>query len=128
MPAIERDDIPAPGVPLSPGYRAGDFVYVSGQVATKPDGGVLIGDFDDEVNLTLDNVEAILKAGGADFSKVVKVNAWLSNSMLFARFNELYRERFGATGAAPPARTTVVVAFGHPDVRVEVDAIAYLGD
>lgn len=125
MPAIERDDVPAPSVPLSAGYRAGDFVYVSGQVATKPEGGVLIGDFDDEVNLTLDNVEAILKAGGADFTKVVKVNAWLSNSMLFARFNELYAER---VPSPPPARTTVVVAFGHPDVRVEVDAIAYLGD
>lgn len=125
MPAIERDDVAAPVVPLSSGYRAGDFVYVSGQVATQQDGSVLIGDFDAEVNLTLDNVEAILKAGGADFSQVVKINAWLSNSLLFARFNEIYRQRFSA---APPARTTVVVAFGHPDVRVEVDAIAYLGE
>jgi 2-iminobutanoate/2-iminopropanoate deaminase len=125
VPAIERDDIPAPAVPLSSGYRAGDFLYVSGQIAPKPDGGVLIGEFDDEVNLTLDNVEAILRAGGADFSHVVKVNAWLSNSLLFGRFNEIYRRRFAG---APPARTTMVVAFGHPDVRVEIDAIAYLGD
>jgi 2-iminobutanoate/2-iminopropanoate deaminase len=125
VPAIERDDFPAPAVPLSSGYRAGDFVYVSGQIASRADGSVLIGDFDAEVNLALDNVEAILKAAGADFSKAVKINAWLSNSLLFARFNQIYRERFTA---APPARTTVVVAFGHPDVRVEVDAIAYLGD
>lgn len=125
MPAIERSDVAPFTVPFSAGYRAGDFLFVSGQIATRPDGSVLIGDFDDEVTQTLDNLEAILRVGGADFSKVVKINAWLSNSLLFSRFNELYRQRFSA---APPARTTVVVAFAHADVRVEVDAIAYLGD
>ncbi|WP_084614953.1 RidA family protein [Nakamurella lactea] len=128
MPAIESPDIPAPGVPLSAGYRAGDLLFVSGQIASNGDGSVLIGDFEDEVNKTLDNVEAILKAGGADFSNVVKVNAWLSNSLLFAKFNEIYRQRFAAATDVPPARTTMVVAFGHADVRVEVDAIAYLGE
>lgn len=125
MPAIERSDVAPFTVPFSAGYRAGDFLFVSGQIATRPDGSVLIGDFDDEVTLTLDNLEAILKVGGADFGRVVKINAWLSNSLLFGRFNDLYRQRFSA---APPARTTAVVAFAHADVRVEVDAIAYLGD
>lgn len=124
MPAFQRDDVAPFAVPFSAGYRAGDFIFVSGQIATRADGSVLIGDFDAEVNLTLDNVEAILKRGGADFSRVVKINAWLSNSLLFSRFNELYGERFRE---APPARTTVVVAFAHADVRVEIDAIAYLG-
>ncbi len=124
MPAFQRDDVAPLAVPLSAGYRAGDFVFVSGQIATRSDGTVLTGDFDDEVNLTLDNVEAILKQVGADFAKVVKINAWLSNSLLFTRFNELYRDRFAGS---PPARTTVVVAFARADVRVEVDAIAYLG-
>lgn len=124
MPAVNRSDVPAPAVPLSAGYAAGDFLFVSGQVASNPDGSVFVGDFTDEVNRTLDNVEAVLKAGGADFSKVVKVGAWLSNSILFAPFNAEYAKRFPD---APPARTTVVVNFGHPDVRVEVDAIAYLG-
>jgi 2-iminobutanoate/2-iminopropanoate deaminase len=125
VPAFERDDVAPFTVPFSAGYRAGDFVFVSGQIATRPDGSVLIGDFADEVDLALDNVEAILRAGGADFSRVVKIGAWLSNSLLFAEFNERYRSRFEG---APPARTTVVVAFAHPDVRVEIDAIAYLGD
>lgn len=124
MPAFQRDDVAPFSVPFSAGYRAGDFLFVSGQIATQPDGSVLIGDFDAEVNLALDNVEAILKQGGAEFSDVVKINAWLSNSLLFKRFNELYRLRFSD---APPARTTVVVAFAHADVQVEVDAIAYLG-
>ncbi len=125
MPAFQRDDVAPFAVPFSAGYRAGDFIFVSGQIATRADGSVLIGDFEAEVNLTLDNVEAILKRGGADFSRVVKINAWLSNSLLFSRFNELYRQRFRD---APPARTTVVVAFAPADVRVELDAIAYLGE
>ena len=115
---------PAPVVPLSHGMRAGDLLFVSGQVATQDDGTVLVGDFTQEVNRTLDNVEAVLTAAGASRRQLVKVNAFLSNATLFAPFNEIYRRRFPE---APPARTTVIVAFGHPDVRVEVEAVAYLG-
>jgi 2-iminobutanoate/2-iminopropanoate deaminase len=125
VPAIQGEDVAALSLPFSAGYRAGDFVFVSGQIASGADGTVLTGDFDAEVNLALDNIETILKSAGAGFSNVVKINAWLSNSLLFTRFNELYRERFLD---APPARTTVVVAFAHTDVRVEIDAIAYLGE
>lgn len=120
---IQPDGFAVPAVPLSHATRAGDFVFVSGQTATAGD-GIYIGDFAREVESALDNVEAVLTAAGARLDQVVKVGAFLSNAMLFARFNEIYRARFHA---APPARTTVVVDFGHPDVRVEVDAIAYLG-
>lgn len=122
MTAVFPEAVPPPTVPLSPGMRAGDFLFVSGQVATTADGSVYRGDFDREVTLALDNVEAVLTAGGATVGDVVKVGAWLSDAELFGRFNELYAERFRTHR---PARTTVVVAFGHPAVRVEVDAIAY---
>lgn len=125
MTVIQPESMPKPPVPLSPGVAAGGFVFVSGQTASQPDGTILCGNFDDEVNRTLDNVGAVLEAAGASFADVVKVNAYLSNSALFPRFNELYAQRFD--GPAFPARTTVVLDFGHPDVRVEVDVIAHVG-
>lgn len=124
---IERLDpvgSPTPTVPLAPGTKAGGFVFVSGQTATTDDGRVYVGDFAREVTSALDNVEAVLHAGGASWENVVRVGAYLSNATLFAAFNEIYAARIGA---ARPARTTVALAFGHPDVRVEIDAIAYLG-
>ncbi len=110
-----------PGVPLSHGARVGELLFVSGQVATRPDGSVFVGDFADEVALTFDNVEAVLTAAGCTWRDVVKINAFLSEAGLFAAFNAAYRARVPTPF---PARTTVVVAFGHPDVRVEVDVIA----
>lgn len=121
MPAIQ---LPGSATPFSPGFRAGDFVFVSGQIASRDDGSVLIGDFTDEVNQTIDNVERILRAAGCGLEQVVKVNAWLSNPLLFRPFNEVYASRFPTP---PPARTTVMVSFGLPDVRVEIDAVAYVG-
>jgi 2-iminobutanoate/2-iminopropanoate deaminase len=112
------------GVPLSPGLRAGDFVYVSGQVARADDGTILIGDFHAEVDGAIDAVESIIAAAGGTLDDVVKIGAYLSNAVLFAEFNEVYAARF--TGAVKPTRTTVIVGFGHPDVRVELDAVAYL--
>lgn len=124
MEIISPAQLPAPTVPLSPGVRAGDLVFVSGQVATHPDGRILIGDFPAEVNGAIDNVEVVLRAAGAGLGNVIKVNAYLANGALFAAFNDAYARRFTS---GPPARTTVVVGFGHPDVRVELEAVAYLG-
>lgn len=124
MQPIQPADLPIPPVPLSPGVRAGDFVFVSGQVANDVSGTVLLGDFAAEVHATLDNVEKVLAAAGATMRQVVKVNAYLANSTLFAPFNQIYAERMQQPF---PARTTVVLSFGHPDVRVEIEAVAYLG-
>lgn len=118
------EGLPTPAVPLSSATRAGDFVFVSGQVATDHENNVFVGDFTREVESTLDNVEAVLASAGARPDQIVKIGAFLSNAILFAPFNEVYRRRFPQ---APPARTTVVVDFGHPNVRVEIEAIAYLG-
>jgi 2-iminobutanoate/2-iminopropanoate deaminase len=121
---IQPAGVAAPAVPLSPAVRAGDFVYVSGQIASDDTGAVYLGDFAREVDSVLDNVEAILGAAGARLDQVVKIGAYLSNATLFAPFNEVYARRFAGV---VPARTTVVVDFGSADVRVEIDAVAYLG-
>ena len=112
-----------PGIPLSPGVRAGDFLYVSGQVATDDGGNIIIGDFEAEVNGSIDNVFAVVEAAGGSPDQIVKINAFLANGASFGQFNEIYARRF----STPPARTTVVTGFGNPDVRVELEAIAYLG-
>jgi 2-iminobutanoate/2-iminopropanoate deaminase len=110
--------------PLSPGVRAGDFIFVSGQVATNPDGTPFIGDIRDEISGAIDAVEAVLKAADASLDNAVKVTAFLSNAALFSIFNEIYAQRFTS---GFPARSTVVLGFGHPDVRVEIEAIGYVG-
>lgn len=124
MEAIVPAGRPALKVPLSSGVRAGDFVYVSGQVATNPDGSFYLGDFRTEVNRTIDNVESIIVAAGGTLADVVKIGAYLSSGISFPLFNEVYAERF--TGDVLPARTTAVIGFAHPDVRVEIDAVVYL--
>jgi 2-iminobutanoate/2-iminopropanoate deaminase len=113
-----------PGIPLTPGIKAGDFVYVSGQVATDDQGNVVIGNFEAEVNGAIDNVFKVVEAAGGSPQQIVKINAFLSNGASFAAFNEIYAKRFSG---GPPARTTVVSGFGNPDVRVELEAVAYLG-
>lgn len=120
-----RPGTAVPGIPLSPGIRAGDFLFVSGQVATDGDGNIVIGDFDAEVNGAVDNVLKVVEAAGGTLEQIVKVNAYLANGASFGAFNEIYAQRFTGT---VPARTTVVSGFGNPDVRVELEAVAYLGD
>lgn len=112
------------GLPLSPGYRAGDFVFVSGLVATKEDGSFVTGDIEAEVNGAIDLIEEVMRAAGGGLSDVVKVTAFLSNAAIFPEFNRVYRERFPVN---PPSRATLVVGFVHPDVRVELEAVGYLG-
>jgi len=111
-------------IPLSKSIKAGDFIYVSGMVAKDGD-EFFVGDFRREVDLTLDCITEALATHGADLSHVVKVGAYLSNPLLFAEFNEVYAERFGDNR---PTRTTVAVVFAHPNVRVEMDCVAYVGD
>ncbi|MDN5726397.1 MAG: RidA family protein [Propionibacteriales bacterium] len=121
MELIPADHLTAP---LSTAVKAGDWIHVSGMVATTEDGSPHVGDFDTEVSLAFDQLESALGKLGATLADAVKINAYLANPLHFARFNELYAERLGDHR---PARTTVAVTFGHPDVRVEMDLVAYVG-
>jgi 2-iminobutanoate/2-iminopropanoate deaminase len=116
-------DSPTPRGPYSPAVRAGDFIYVSGQGPIDPVTDKLsLGDIKHETHLVMSNIKRILKACDASMADVVKCSVFLREGTDFAAMNEVYKEFFGD---ACPARTTVVCNFVSPQMRVEIDAVAY---
>jgi len=107
--------LPAPKGPYSPAVRAGDFVFVSGQIPPTP------GDIRDEVRQVLTNIGRILEAASSSFKDVAKVNVYLADAADFAAMNEVYAEFFGES---KPARATIVCKF-IADIKVEIDCTAY---
>jgi 2-iminobutanoate/2-iminopropanoate deaminase len=108
----------------SQGWRAGDFVFVTGTGPVDPITGKLVGDtIEQQTEQTIENLGAILEADGVSLSDVVKVTVHLSDTSLFARYNQVYARRF----ARPyPVRTTVGSDLGHsPGMLIEMDCIAY---
>ena len=108
-------------VPLSPAVRAGDFVYVSGQVPTGSDGKVIAGGIEAETKQVMANVEAALKLAGCALGDLVKTTVYLRDRADFAAFNAVYATYFSSD---PPARTTAEARL-MIDIAVEIDAIAY---
>ena len=120
---ISPPGVPAPRGPYSPAVRAGDFIFVSGQVPIDPVTQQLVpGDVREETRQTLTNIMRILEGCGAALNDVVKCQVFLADGKDFAAMNEVYAEFFGE---AKPARTTVVAAFALPGIKVEIDAVAY---
>jgi len=121
---IETDQAPLPGGAYSQGLRAGDFVFVSGQVGINPASGELAGaTIELQTAQALSNVRAVLAEAGAGMEDVVKATVHLRDLALFPRFNAVYAEQFPDP---KPTRTTVGSQLG--DVLVEIDVIAYAGD
>jgi 2-iminobutanoate/2-iminopropanoate deaminase len=114
---------PAPVGPYSQAVKTGSTLYCSGQIPINPSTGTIPDGIDAQTRQVLANLEAVLKAGGADFSSVVKTTVFLKDMNDFPAMNAIYAEVF--TGA-PPARSTVQVARLPKDVLVEIDAIAAL--
>jgi len=120
---INPPGVPAPRGPYSPAVRAGDFIFVSGQVPVDPATGELVhADIGAETRQVLNNVKAILESCGATMADVVRCGVFLGDANDFAPMNAVYAEFFGD---AKPARATVVTGFAAPGIRVEIEAIAY---
>ena len=113
--------------------RAGDFIFVSGTGARRPDNtiagatadamGTAILDIRAQTRAVIENVTAILDAAGASLADVVEVTTFLVDMSDFGGYNEVYAQFFGADG---PARTTVAVhQLPHPHMRIEIKAVAY---
>ena len=127
---MKREIIETPNAPAAIGpysqavaVTGGRTLYCSGQIALDPSTGDLVGgdDVEAQTRRVLDNLAAVLEAGGMGYDNVVKAGIFLADMADFANVNALYAERFGA---APPARATVQVAGLPKGVKVEIDAIA----
>ena len=121
---LSTPNAPAAIGPYSQAIRAGDFLFVSGQIPLDPATGTLIqGDIAEQTHRVLRNLAAILEAAGTSFQHVVKTTVYLADMSEFAAMNEIYGTYFPAPA---PARATVQAARLPRDVRVEIDLIAYL--
>ena len=107
----------------SQGIRAGDFIFVSGQGPLDPETGRIVGEtIEEQTARVLENIKAILEAGGASMADVVKVSAHLSDLALFERYNKVY-----ATYFPDPMPARITVGSQLLGILVEIDAIAYVG-
>lgn len=126
MPAtrttIATDYAPAAIGPYAQAIAAGDLLFCSGQIPLDPTTGQLVeGDIEVQTRRVLDNLAAVLQAGGSSLEQVVKTTIFLQDMNDFATVNTIYAEYFGSE---PPARSTVQAARLPRDVRVEIEAIA----
>ena len=124
MQEIQTDDAPQAIGPYSQGVKAGSFLFVSGQVPIDPATGKLAGmDIGKQTRQVLDNLEAVLFAGGSAMDRVVRVDIFLKDLKKdFSIVNEIYAERF--TGSVKPARQTVEVSRLPLDTGIEMSCIA----
>ena len=112
-----------PGVPFSPGMKAGDYIFVSGQVGHVDGKGNELKGIEAQTRQVLENMQNVLKAAGASLSDVVKTTVFLVNADDFAKMNEVYKSYFDEDY---PARSTVIVAaLARPPIIVEIECIAY---
>jgi 2-iminobutanoate/2-iminopropanoate deaminase len=107
----------------SQGWRAGDFIFVTGTGPSDPVSNTITSDsIEKQTEQTIRNMESVLKADGASLADVVKVTAHLSDITLFSRYNTTYASIFQKPY---PVRTTVESGFADPKMLIELDCVAY---
>jgi 2-iminobutanoate/2-iminopropanoate deaminase len=122
--AVRTEEAPAPfqGAPYSQAIRAGDFVFVSGQLALRPDHAEIVGDsIEEQTEQVLANLRAILEAAGSGLDRLVKTTVYLADLGDFAGMNEVYARH---VGEVPPARATIEVSALPSGAKVEIEAVA----
>jgi len=120
--AVSAPNAAKPIGPYSPAIRAGNLLFISGQVGFNPATGALVdGDIAAQTDQVMLNIGTLLQAAGTDFAHVVRTTVYLADMNEFAQMNEVYA-RYVVD--PPPARSTVQVARLPRDARVEIDVIA----
>ena len=111
-----------PNLPFHPAVRAGDFIFVSGQVAKDESGNMRSGTIEEETRWTIECIRRILALEGADLADIVKVTVYLQDARNFGRYNKVFAEYF------PEGRLsrTSVEARAVIDCKIEMDAVAYM--
>jgi len=120
--AVSSPNAPKAIGPYSQAVRAGQLLFVSGQVPLDPaTGQIVAGDIETQTRRVFDNLAAVLKAGGRSFADVVRTTVFLADMNDFTAVNDVYGTYFSAPY---PARATVQVARLPKDARIEIDLIA----
>ena len=108
----------------SQGIRIGEFIYTSGQISIDPQTGNLkTGDISVEIRQVLDNLNAVLKAGGSSLQSAVKLTVFMIDLTLFPIVNEVFKEYFHEK---PPSRSTIEVSALPMGARIEIEAVGCL--
>lgn len=116
---------PQPIGPYSQAIRAGNFLFCSGQIPLDAvSGQIAAADVEGQTRKVMENVQAVLEAGGASFKDVVKTTIFLKSMSDFPKVNEIYGSFF--KGLTPPARSTVEVARLPKDVLVEIEVLGFI--
>lgn len=118
---IHTQHAPAAVGPYSQAVRAGNLVFLSGQLGLDPESGILAEGIEAQTRQVLANMRAVLEASGSNFDQIVKTTIFLSDMGNFATVNAIYAEAFSGM---PPARSTVEVAALPLGGLVEIEAIA----
>jgi len=120
--SVMLPDLPPPAGAYSPGVRAGNLLFVSGQTPRDPASGQIVGStVEEQTRITLANLERILRAGGATLANVVSVTVYLADENDWGTFDRIYRSVFSA-----PFPTRAVVGASLRGILVEISAVAYI--
>lgn len=114
---------PRPPFPYSPGIRLEHLLFTAGAIGTDAGGKVPAG-IREQTRNTFENLKSVLTAAGSDFGHVLKATVYLTDMSEVAAMNEVYRSFFSGD---LPARTTIgVTALARPELRIEIEMIAYV--
>ena len=119
---VATDKAPAAIGPYSQAIKAGEFLYVSGQIPVDPATGNIPGEISAQARQSLENLKAIVEAAGYTLSDVVKTTVFAADIADFAKVNEVYAEYFSKEA---PARSFIAVKDIPKGVRVEIEAVAW---
>jgi 2-iminobutanoate/2-iminopropanoate deaminase len=120
---IKTDRAPIPRGPYHQAIRAGDTIYVAGQIPVDPRTNQIVeGDAAAQARQVFENIKAILEAAGASLDRVVKTTIFLADVNDFAAVNAVYAEYF--TGTLPARSTVAIAALPGGGAKLQVDAIA----